>query len=677
MVAKSTSKKSVTDEYIKDVINKPQVFFSVNPKITEKSIALTKHLYDTAKQYEVETMSPFTELLTEGFDQDQIWEELASQNEPFLRYCKSTLKQWSKPTSWSKKNSTNIESFSSSDNSTAGEEDGDEEDLIDYDMDEEEEGDMDMLDLEEDNEKDIEEEEESQDDDEEEEEEEEEEKENDDDNDDDIVNRHLSTPKKTSEVDDEFFNLDDFNKWTDEQEALDMRSDQDSDDDDEEKIDFDNDLDAMDDEDMDDEDDDAADISYKDFFLPPNKPKKQVKFSGKDKYNEEDNDDQDLDDEFMDDDEAENDDDDDDDNDDQPIKTKGLFDDDEEEGEDGAKKSAHQRQLDRVQSQIEQFEQENLEGRHWTLKGEASAKARPVNSLLEEDLEFDHSVKPVPVITQETTNVLEDMIKKRILDDDFNDVERKEDPTLRPFLPSKRVELVDTQAKKSLADLYEEEYVKKNTGDQSNAKDEALEKEHNEISTMFQDLCEKLDSLSNFHFTPKQAKAEMTIVSNAASISMEEVIPVNVSDGTLLAPEEVYDKKQGEVKDKSEMDQNERRKERKQKKLQKRKERDLKEKERQLIQKSKPSGSFKETKQSKTKAVKELLGQKNVTLIGKDGKKLKQDKHRDNDYFFQLMIICFKKKKRKEEEYKYKHNIIWVKWYNYQIKRVIKITYSE
>ncbi|CAO3609356.1 unnamed protein product [Cunninghamella echinulata] len=500
----------------------------------------------------------------------------------------------------------------------------------DDDDDDEEESDMNMLDLEEDNEKDIDEDEDQDNDDDDEEEEEEEEE----DDDDDIVNRHLSAPKKTSEVDDEFFNLDDFNKWTDKQEALDMRSDQESDDDDEEKIDFDNDLDAIDDEDMDDEDDDAADITYKDFFLPPTKPKKQVKFTGKDEYNEEDNDDQDLEDELMDDDEVENEEEEeeeeegegDNDDDDQPIKTKGLFDDDDEEEEDGTKKSAHQRQLDRVQSQIEQFEQENLEGRHWTLKGEASAKARPVNSLLEEDLEFDHSVKPVPVITQETTNVLEDMIKKRILDDDFNDVERKEDPTLRPFLPSKRVELVDTQAKKSLADLYEEEYVKKNTGDQSNAKDEALEKEHNEISTMFQDLCEKLDSLSNFHFTPKQAKAEMTIVSNAASISMEEVIPVNVSDGTLLAPEEVYDKKQGEVKDKSEMDQNERRKERKQKKLQKRKERDLKEKERQLIQKSKPSGSFKETRQTKTKAVKELLGQKNVTLIGKDGKKLKQDK---------------------------------------------------
>ncbi|CAO3624051.1 unnamed protein product [Cunninghamella blakesleeana] len=444
--------------------------------------------------------------------------------------------------------------------------------------------------------------------------------EDEDEDEDDIVNRHLSAPTKTSEVDDDFFNLDVFNKWTEQQEALDMQSDRESDD---EEIDFDNDLDAIEDEDEDINDEDATDITYKDFFLPPTKNKKQVKFTGKDTFNEADESEN----EFMDDNEVDEEVEEDEDKDDQPIKTRGLFDDEEEE-EEGTKKSTHQRQLERVQAQIDQFEQENLEGRHWTLKGEASAKARPVNSLLEEDLEFDHSVKPVPVITQETTDELEDMIKKRIADDNFDDVERKEDPTLRPFLPSKRVELVDSQSKKSLADLYEEEYTKKNTGDQSNAKDEALEKEHNEISTMFQDLCEKLDALSNFHFTPKQAKAEMTIVSNAASISMEEIIPVNVSDATLLAPEEVYDKKRGEVKDKSEMDQDERKRERKQKKLMKRKERSLKEKERQIIEKSKPSGStsLKESRQTKTKAVKELLGQKNVTVIGKDGKKLNQDK---------------------------------------------------
>lgn len=48
--------------------------------------------------------------------------------------------------------------------------------------------------------------------------------------------------------------------------------------------------------------------------------------------------------------------------------------------------------------------------------GEANAKSRPVNSLLEEDLDFEHRGKQVPVVTEETTKSLEEMIKKRILD---------------------------------------------------------------------------------------------------------------------------------------------------------------------------------------------------------------------------------------------------------------------
>ncbi|KAI7870462.1 U3 small nucleolar ribonucleoprotein complex, subunit Mpp10 [Spinellus fusiger] len=275
--------------------------------------------------------------------------------------------------------------------------------------------------------------------------------------------------------------------------------------------------------------------------------------------------------------------------------------------------------MDTVKAQIDQFEQENVGDRHWTLKGESSAKARPLNSLLEEDLEFDHSVKPVPVITQESTNELEDLIKKRILDNKFDDVERKADPTARPFLPSKRVELIDERSKKSLAELYEDDYMKKKNNDTTNEKDMALEKEHEEISAMFQTLCSKLDALSNFHFTPKAPKPEITVVSNAAAISMEEVIPVNVSDATLLAPEEVYDKKCSVIKSSTEMEQDERRRARALKKKLNKKEKEMKEKEMKLLHKTNPSiGS----RQAKTKAVKELLGQKNITVINKDGKKI-------------------------------------------------------
>lgn len=69
-----------------------------------------------------------------------------------------------------------------------------------------------------------------------------------------------SSSTKRSEVDDDFFNLDKFNKWTEDQEELDMMSDRDENEDD---IDYDEDLEEVDDED---EDDDAlVDASGKQF----------------------------------------------------------------------------------------------------------------------------------------------------------------------------------------------------------------------------------------------------------------------------------------------------------------------------------------------------------------------------------------------------------------------------
>lgn len=52
----------------------------------------------------------------------------------------------------------------------------------------------------------------------------------------------------------------------------------------------------------------------------------------------------------------------------------------------------------------------------WQLKGEVTAKTRPENSLLQEDVEFDSNVAPVPVITVETTQDLESLIIQRIKD---------------------------------------------------------------------------------------------------------------------------------------------------------------------------------------------------------------------------------------------------------------------
>lgn len=81
--------------------------------------------------------------------------------------------------------------------------------------------------------------------------------------------------------------------------------------------------------------------------------------------------------------------------------------------------SRHERRLLALSSQIAALEAENVGAKDWATKGEAKARDRPVNSLLEEDLEYERSGKIAPVITEETTKTIEDLIKKRILDVSF------------------------------------------------------------------------------------------------------------------------------------------------------------------------------------------------------------------------------------------------------------------
>ncbi len=73
--------------------------------------------------------------------------------------------------------------------------------------------------------------------------------------------------------------------------------------------------------------------------------------------------------------------------------------------------------LPQLQEQIAGLEADNVGGKSWQMVGEVGGKGRPLNSLLEEALEFEHLTRPPPHVTKETTHDLEDIIKQRIIDE--------------------------------------------------------------------------------------------------------------------------------------------------------------------------------------------------------------------------------------------------------------------
>ena len=96
----------------------------------------------------------------------------------------------------------------------------------------------------------------------------------------------------------------------------------------------------------------------------------------------------------------------------------------------------------------------------WQLKGEVTAHTRPQDSLLEEYLQFDHTTRQAPVINVNTTEELEKMIKQRIKDKSFDDVERKVKPVEMQYQFKKQVILDQEKSKVGLGEIYEQDYLK-------------------------------------------------------------------------------------------------------------------------------------------------------------------------------------------------------------------------
>ncbi|KAI1745206.1 Mpp10 protein-domain-containing protein [Xylaria scruposa] len=216
-------------------------------------------------------------------------------------------------------------------------------------------------------------------------------------------------------------------------------------------------------------------------------------------------------------------------------------------GDPKSRRSAHERRQAKLAEEIRKLEAANVAKKDWTMSGEARGIERPMNSLLEEDLDFEHAGKPVPVITPDVNESIEDLIKRRILAREFDEVIRRR-PDATEFSSNTRRGLTnveDTKSKQGLAEIYEEEHVKNTNPDSYVSKsDEKLRKEEQEIEQMWKDISSKLDALSSWHYRPKPVAPSLTIVPDVATITMEDAQPttaqgVGGGDNT-LAPQEVY-----------------------------------------------------------------------------------------------------------------------------------------
>ncbi|GER27074.1 U3 small nucleolar ribonucleoprotein protein mpp10 [Striga asiatica] len=564
----------------------PPVYLAPSPELSKAARSASEYLFSSLSPYAPK--SPFTHLLTEGFDPEQIWQQIDLQAQPLLTSLRRHVRNFEKNPEEIEKQfnlgkAGKVEKVAADgDNKGRGRGvvESESEDLDDDDDDQEEE--------------EEEEEEEEDDDDDEDEDEEEEDGEDDE-----------GEGERKNGVEDQFFKIKELEKLIaeaeeqeygikeekkkrkrdktadEEEESEDEEGsgDEEHEDDDEE----DDELGLMGLEDADDEKWENA--RYEDFFVrkKTDQKRKPKHFRGSD--------DMDMDEPEDDDDDSKN---------KESLSThekklaklRSQVDEMEKANlgpnMQGERLSTHEKELATLRTQIEEMERANLEPKTWTMQGEVvTAAKRPKNSALEVDLDFEHNVRPAPVITEEVTASLEELIQKRILEGRFDDVHKP--PALMAKAPREKIELDENKSKKGLAELYEDEYAQK-TGLVSAAlsfSDEQKKEVSAKLifmfccdyailpfcicytvfnaSMLFKKLCIKLDALSHFHFSPKPVIEDMSIQANVPALAMEEIAPLAVSDAAMLAPEEVFSGK-GDIKEETELTKEERKRRRANKK---------------------------------------------------------------------------------------------------------------
>jgi U3 small nucleolar RNA-associated protein MPP10 len=215
-----------------------------------------------------------------------------------------------------------------------------------------------------------------------------------------------------------------------------------------------------------------------------------------------------------------------------------------ESSEGAAAMSSHEVRQAALRRQIGDLEQNAVDAymhKPWIMRGEVGAGARPENSLLEAVVEHEAAMRPPPQLTATATAALEDLIRRRIADELFDDPERRDRPKADLGATERQEELSTEKAARGLGDEYEEAFKRDAMGQKGVSKVEALEKD---VSSLWAALSGRLDALAHMTYTPRMTEdladddeeeeeelgsgkrgGGVTVRDSAPALSMEDVQP--------------------------------------------------------------------------------------------------------------------------------------------------------
>jgi U3 small nucleolar RNA-associated protein MPP10 len=225
--------------------------------------------------------------------------------------------------------------------------------------------------------------------------------------------------------------------------------------------------------------------------------------------------------------------------------------------------SSFQRRQALLAQEVAELETRAVAAKSWALRGEVGSGSRPKNSLLEATLDMEARRKLAPVMTEEVSSSLEELIIRRIKDEAWDDVQRRAtDNEAAAAVARAKKELPDVSTAKDragLGDVYAKEYESRVLGVQEES---AEAKSEVEVQGLWAALSRSLDALTNFHFTPQAAAAEdggIAVKKGVPAVAMEEALPTAMATASAAAPEELHAPARGTGKAAGELSTQERR----------------------------------------------------------------------------------------------------------------------